>query len=85
MDDVHENKTTKLVFIPTLNEEPFHPREWEVEEEEAISRMKADELDELVASGEIREIDREHVTFIVRTIVHPPEWREDPRSKKSDT
>ena len=31
--------------------------------------MKTDELDRLVAAGTIREIDREHVMFIVRRIV----------------
>jgi len=35
--------------------------------------LKANALDRLVAVGKIREIDREHVTFIVRTLVHPPE------------
>jgi hypothetical protein len=40
---------------------------------ERISQMKTDELDRLVAAGKIREFNREHVTFIVRTIVHPPE------------
>jgi hypothetical protein len=47
----------------------LNPREWEMEEE-AISRMKADEPDRLVAAGKIRAIDRERVRFIVRTIVH---------------
>ena len=50
---------------------------------ERISRMEADELDRLVAGGEIREIDREHVRFIMRVIVDPPEWPDDPRPKKS--
>ena len=45
----------------------YDPREWEIGEEEAISRMQADELDQLVAAGEIKESDRERVTFIVRT------------------
>ncbi len=49
----------------------FDPREWQIEEEEAISRMKTEELDRLVAAGTIREIDREHVRFIVRRIVQP--------------
>jgi hypothetical protein len=30
-----------------------------------------------VSAGKIREIDRERVTFIVRKIVHPPEWPDD--------
>jgi len=51
----------------------YDPLEWQIEEEEAISRMKVDELDRLVAAGTIREIDREHVRFIVRRIVQPPE------------
>ena len=58
--------------------------EWQIEEDEAISRMKTDELDRLVAAGKIREIDREHVRFIVRRIVQPPERSDDPR-QKSDT
>ena len=55
----------------------YDPHEWEIEEDEAISRMKMDELDRLVAAGKIREIDRELVTFILRTIVHPPERPDD--------
>jgi hypothetical protein len=51
----------------------YDPCEWEIEEEEAISRMKTDELDRLVAAGRIKEIDRERVRFIVRRIVQPPE------------
>jgi predicted GNAT family N-acyltransferase len=46
---------------------------WQIEEEEAISRLKTDELDRLVAAARIREIDREHVRFIVGRIVQPPE------------
>ncbi|MGB6439439.1 MAG: hypothetical protein WBE89_08980 [Methyloceanibacter sp.] len=41
--------------------------------EKRLPGLKANALDRLVAVGKIREIDREHVTFIVRTIVHPPE------------
>jgi hypothetical protein len=33
----------------------YDPREWEIEEEEAISHMKTEELDRLVAAGEIRD------------------------------
>jgi hypothetical protein len=40
--------------------------------------MKAEELERLVAAGTIREIDREHVRFIVRRIVEPPERPDDP-------
>ena len=43
----------------------YDPREWPIEEEKAISRMKTEELDRLVAAGRIKEIDREHVRFIV--------------------
>jgi hypothetical protein len=32
---------------------------------------EANALDGLIAAGKIREIDREHVIFIVRTLVHP--------------
>jgi hypothetical protein len=35
--------------------------------------MQADDLDRLVAAGEIGEIDRERVTFIINTIVYRPE------------
>jgi hypothetical protein len=50
---------------------------------ERIYRIQTDELDRLVAAGEIREIDREHVRFIVRVIVDPPKWPDDPRPKKN--
>jgi hypothetical protein len=56
----------------------YDPREWEIEEDEAISRMKTDELDRLVAAGKITETDRERVRFIVRRIVQPPERPDDP-------
>ena len=39
--------------------------------------MKIDRLDRLVAAGTIRDIDREHVRFIVRRIVQPPERPDD--------
>ena len=45
----------------------YDPSEWQIEEDEAITRLKADELERLVAAGTIREIDREHVRFIVRS------------------
>ena len=32
----------------------YDPSEWQIEEDEAISRMKTDELDRLVAAGKIR-------------------------------
>ena len=51
----------------------YDPSEWQIEEDEAISRMKTEELDRLVAAGTIREIDRELMSFIVRRIVQPPE------------
>jgi hypothetical protein len=55
----------------------YDPREWQIEEAEAISRMKTDELDRLVAAGTIKEIDREHVRFIVRRIVQPAKWPDE--------
>jgi hypothetical protein len=56
----------------------YDPCEWEIEEDQAISRLKTEELDRLVAAGTIKEIDREHVRFIVRRIVQPPERPDDP-------
>jgi hypothetical protein len=50
---------------------------------ERISQMKADELDRLVAAGEIREIDRERVRFIVHRIIYPPERPDDPLPEKA--
>jgi hypothetical protein len=44
----------------------YDPCDWQIEEDEAISRMKTEELDRLVAAGTIRAIDRERVRFIVR-------------------
>jgi hypothetical protein len=41
--------------------------------EKRLPGLKANALHRLVDVGKIREIDREHVTFIVRTLVHPPE------------
>jgi hypothetical protein len=38
----------------------YDPREWE--EEEAISRMEADELNRLPGAGELSEIDRERIS-----------------------
>jgi hypothetical protein len=55
----------------------YDPLEWACEKDEAIPRMKADELDRLVAA-EIRDTDRERVTFIIRAIVCPPERPDDP-------
>ena len=40
----------------------YDPRAWQTAEEEAISRMKADELDQLLAAEELREIDRERIS-----------------------
>jgi hypothetical protein len=45
-----------------------------------IPQFRAIALDRLVAAGKIREIDRERVTFIVRTIVNPPD---DSRSENA--
>jgi hypothetical protein len=55
----------------------YDPSEWEIEEDEAISRMKTDEFDRLVAAGTIKEIHRERVRFIVRRIVQPPARPDD--------
>ena len=60
----------------------YDPSEWEIEEQEAISRMKTDELDRLVATGKIREIDRERVRFIIRKVVYPPKRPDDPFPEK---
>ena len=49
----------------------YDPSEWQIEEDEAISRMRTEELDRLVAAGKIKDIDREHVRFTVRRIVQP--------------
>jgi hypothetical protein len=57
--------------IPWICRSIYDPSEWEIEEEKAISRMKNDALDRLVAAGRIKEIDRERVRFIVRRIVQP--------------
>jgi hypothetical protein len=56
----------------------YDPHEWQIEENEAIFRMKTDELDRLVAAGTINEIDRERVSVIVRRIVRPPERPDAP-------
>ena len=58
------------------------PSEWQIEEDEAISRTKTEELDRLVAAGIIKEIDRERVRFIVRRIVQPPERPDDPLARE---
>jgi hypothetical protein len=49
------------------------PRAWEIAEEEAIARIQTDELDRLVAAGEIRKRDRDRVKWIVNILVSPPE------------
>ena len=56
----------------------YDPSEWQIEEDEAISRMKTNELNRLVAAGIIKEIDRQRVRFIVRRIVQPPKRSDDP-------
>jgi hypothetical protein len=55
----------------------YDPREWVSAEDEAISQIKTEELDRLVAAGKITEPDREQVRFIVRRIVQPPERPDD--------
>ena len=59
---------------------PVAFEEWE---RESIPQLKTNALDRLVAAGKIREIDRERVTFIVHTIVHPPVWPDDPLPEKA--
>jgi hypothetical protein len=54
---------------------PVAVEEWEMHK---IPKWKANALDRLIAAEKIRETDRERVTFIVRTIVHPPERPDDP-------
>ena len=54
------------------------PRAFEEWEMEGIPQFRANALDRLVADGKIREMDRERVTFIMRTIVHPPKRPDDP-------
>jgi hypothetical protein len=61
----------------------YDPSESQIEEDEAIHRMKTEELDRLVAAGKIRAIDRERVSFIVRCIVQPPERPDDPLPKNA--
>jgi hypothetical protein len=60
----------------------YDPHEWQIEEDEAISRMKMDELDQLVAAGKITAIDRERVRFIIRKVVYPPKRPDDPFPEK---
>jgi hypothetical protein len=55
---------------------PIAFEEWE---KDSIPGFEANALDRLVAAGKIREQDRERVTFIIRTIVHPPKYPDDPR------
>ena len=61
---------------------PVAFEEWE---RESIPQLKANALDRLVAAGKIKEIDRERVTFIVHTIVHPPVWPDDPLPENAAT
>jgi hypothetical protein len=49
----------------------YDPPEWNIGEKEAIAKMQTDELDRLVASGKIKESDRDRVNFIIVHIVHP--------------
>src|SRR5262245_64189836 len=62
----------RLIYDPSDWGCTISPGELSQIDRERIAGMKADELDRLVAAGEIREIDREHVRFIVRIIVEPP-------------
>ena len=69
-----ESRLTELICGRLI----YDPSEWQIEEDEAITRLKADELERLVAAGTIREIDREHVRFIVRRVVQPPARPDEP-------
>jgi len=51
----------------------YDPRAWEIGEDEAIAQMQKDELDRLVAAGEIRERDPGRVKWIMNILVSPPE------------
>ena len=58
-----------------------HPISETARPEEAISLMQADELDRLVASGEIKETDC--VDWIINEIVHPTVHPDDPPRRES--
>jgi hypothetical protein len=60
--------------LPSKGTSKYAGAEWE---RESISKFKANALDRLVAAGKIREMDRERVTFVVWTIIHPPERPDD--------
>jgi hypothetical protein len=60
---------------------PVALEEWEMEN---VPQWRAHALDRLIAVREVREIDRERVTFIVRTIVHPPERPDDSLLENTD-
>jgi hypothetical protein len=47
----------------------FQP--WEVDD--LFAHFKPIALDNLVTAGKIREDDQERVTFVINTIVYPPE------------
>jgi len=53
----------------------YDPSEWQIEEDEAISRMKTDELDRLAAAGTTREIDRSGLWILIHGIPPPPALR----------
>jgi hypothetical protein len=78
----HETKLQKqTIEMSSTGFALFHspPLAFEEWEKESIPRMEANALDQLVATGKIRVIDRERVTFIVLTIVLPPKYPDDPR------
>ena len=50
----------------------YDPRDWHIDEHEAIAQMANGKLDRLVAAGEIQESERERIEFIVNVIVEPP-------------
>ena len=60
---------TRYYTPPGTRRYPVALEEWELDK---IPQLKANALHRLVAAGKIREIDRERVRFIIRTIVHPP-------------
>jgi len=59
----------------------YDPEQWAIEE--AIAQMQTEELNRLVASGEIKEADRDRVSWIINTIVYPPIYPDDSRRKAS--
>jgi hypothetical protein len=64
----------------------YDTSEWQIEEDEAISKMKTDELDRLVAAGKITETDREQsgsLCAVLFNLLSGPMTLCRPRSGKS--